>query len=354
MDKVLIRILLSPFSLIYGIVIGLRNFVYNVEIVKSISFNIPVISVGNLTMGGAGKTPHIDYLITLLKPFVNVATLSRGYGRKTKGFFFVRKNDKAELVGDEPLQFAEKHNDISVAIAENRVIGINNIIMHVPSTEVVLLDDAYQHRSVKPTVNILLTEYNNLFTKDYLLPAGRLREWRSAYKRADIIIISKCPDQVSIDEKTSIINEIKPFKGQQVFYSKYSYLTPYYIFNKIYTRDIDKTDSVLLVCALARTDYLLSYLEDAVDEVKYIEYEDHHYYTETDLRRIASIYDKLKGKTKYILTTEKDAARLKSHEKLIKALNVPILVLPAEVSFLEGDQSKFNAYIKDHLLEFKT
>jgi tetraacyldisaccharide 4'-kinase len=200
-QNVLFKILMAPFSLLYGIGVSLRNTFYKTGVLKSISFNLPIISVGNLSVGGAGKTPHIEYLIRLLKDYLNVATVSRGYKRKTKGFLFVKPKMNAEQVGDEPLQFKRKFQDVAVTVSESRTFAIPEILGEHPDTQVVLLDDAFQHRSIKPGLNILLTEFSKPFTKDFLLPSGRLREWRSAYQRADVVVVSKCPREVTQEEK---------------------------------------------------------------------------------------------------------------------------------------------------------
>ena len=264
-QQILYKIFLAPVSLLFGLGVSLRDFFYRTGLLKGVEFNIPVISVGNLSVGGAGKTPHIEYLIRLLNSYINVATLSRGYKRKTKGYLRVQPNMNAEQAGDEPLQFKRKFPDITVAVAESRTFAIPQIVMDKPDTQVVLLDDAFQHRSVKPGLNILLTEYSHPFTRDYLLPSGRLREWRSAYERADVIIVSKCPMQMPTEEKQAFIEEIKPLAHQKIFFSFYDYYQAYYIFNRQYVLELNPELDVLLVCAIARTDYVLEYLEEKVN-----------------------------------------------------------------------------------------
>ena len=201
-QSILGKILMAPFALLYGLSIGIRNTLYDSELVKSTQFSLPIISVGNLSIGGAGKTPHIEYLIRLLSPYINVSTLSRGYKRKTKGFRFIRPADTVLDAGDEPLMYARKHKGVVVAVGESRAIAIPQMVAKYPNLQTVLLDDAFQHRSIKPALNILLTTWDEPFTRDYLMPSGRLREWRSAYSRADIIIVSKCPKEITFDEKS--------------------------------------------------------------------------------------------------------------------------------------------------------
>jgi len=252
----LFKILMAPISLLFGMGVSVRDFLYRMGLLKGVEFNIPVISVGNLSVGGAGKTPHIEYLIRLLKDYINVSTLSRGYKRKTKGYLKVRPNMNAEQVGDEPLQFKRKFPEIMVAVGESRTFAIPQMVLDQPNLQTVLLDDAFQHRSIKPGLNILLTEYSHPFTRDYLLPSGRLREWRSAYERADIIIVSKCPPQLAEAEKEVFRKEIKPFPHQKLFFSYYDYYPAYYMFNPKYVVKLEPDVDVLLVCAIARTDYL--------------------------------------------------------------------------------------------------
>ena len=187
------RVLLAPLTVLYGLGVSLRSLFYTSGVLKHTTFSLPIISVGNLSVGGAGKTPHVEYLVQLLKDYVHVATLSRGYKRKTKGFLLVHPHQSATQVGDEPLQYKRKYPDVTVAVGENRSLAIPEMLQHAPQTQVILLDDAFQHIAIRPSLNILLTEHGQLFTDDFLLPSGRLREWRSAYERADTIIVSKCP-----------------------------------------------------------------------------------------------------------------------------------------------------------------
>lgn len=352
-QKWLFRILLAPFSFLYGIGVSVRDFLYRRGLLKGVEFNLPVISVGNLSVGGAGKTPHIEYLIRLLKDYLNVATLSRGYKRKTKGFLQVQRNMNAEQVGDEPLQFKRKYPDITVTVSESRTFAIPQIVQEQPEMQVILLDDAFQHRSVKPGLNILLTEYNFPFTRDYLLPSGRLREWRSAYERADMIIVSKCPAFISEEEQRALTEEIKPFPHQRIYFSYYGYQSPYFIYNSKYKVKLEGDVDVLLICAIARTDYLVSHLEQHVNAISILEYEDHHFFTEADLRRLQGSFEKMESEKKLILTTEKDAMRLDLHREFLVEHQLPIFALPVEVLFHFDAGERFDQDIKDYLLNFK-
>lgn len=349
----LVKILLAPLSLLYGVGVSMRDFFYKQGLLKGVEFDLPIISVGNLSVGGAGKTPHIEYLIRLLQPYLNVATLSRGYKRKTKGYITVQVQDNAEKVGDEPLQFKRKYPDVHVAVAESRTFAIPKILMEKPDTQVVLLDDAFQHRSIQVGKNILLTEYNYPFTDDYLLPSGRLREWRSAYKRANILIVSKCPPQISEEERQYFIQKIKPYPNQKIFFSYYEYFQPYYILNHRYRAQLTKDVDVLLICAIARTDYLVEHLESQVNSVKTLEYEDHRYFSNFDVSFLKTTFDKMESEKKVILTTEKDAMRLQLHFPYLRENQLPIFALPVEVKFHFEEGEKFDQDIKQFLLDFK-
>ena len=350
----LIKILLAPLSLLYGIGVGLIDFFYKKGLLKGIVFDLPIISVGNLSVGGAGKTPHIEYLIQLLRPYLNVATLSRGYKRKTKGYLTVAVQDNAEKVGDEPLQFKRKFSDVHVAVAENRTFAIPQILTESPTTQVVLLDDAFQHRAIYAGLNILLTEYGSPFTEDYLLPSGRLREWRSAYKRADVLIVSKCPPEITEEEKKHFEDTLKPFPHQKLFFSYYEYQQPYYILNSRYRAQLNKETDVLLFCAIARTDYLVEHLESQVNSVKVMEYEDHRYFSKFDVSFLQTTFEKMDSKKKLIITTEKDAMRLQLHQEFLEEQKLPVFALPVKVAFHFDEGEKFDTSVKQFLLDFKS
>ncbi len=349
----LIKLLLAPISLLYGLGISLRNFFYKKGVLKGVEFDIPLISVGNLSIGGAGKTPHIEYLIRLLKDYLNVATISRGYKRKTKGFLIVKPNHNANDVGDEPLQFARKFQDILVTVSESRTFAVPKILMEQPNNQVILLDDAFQHLSIKPGLNILLTEYSYPFTIDYLLPSGRLREWRSAYRRADIIIVSKCPPQLSEEEKNTYVEEIEPLSRQRIYFSYYKYDRPYFILNPGYLLNLSPEMDVVLISAIARTDYLIEYLEKQVNSIQTLEFEDHHYFTKFDVSQLKNTFNEIASSKKMILTTEKDAMRLELHREFIVKNKLPIYVLPVKVAFHFQEGKLFDADIKQFLLNFR-
>ncbi len=349
----LIKILLAPFSLLYGLGVGFRNVAYRSNLLKSVEFNIPTISVGNLSVGGAGKTPHIEYLIRILKDHVNVATLSRGYGRKTQGYLTVHPGMSVGESGDEPLQFKRKFPEVQVTVSESRSLGIPRILMDAPETQVILLDDAFQHRAVKPGLNILLTEYDRPFTRDWLLPSGRLREWRAAYERADIIIVSKCPQELNEAARQKLIREINPFPNQQIFFSYYEYGRSYYMFNPRYAADLQEDMDVLLVSGIARTEYLTDFLQEQVNSITLLEYADHHDFTQDDITAMNSMFHNMGGAKKVILTTEKDAVRLEAHRQFFIEKRLPIFALPVQVKFHFGENETFDPLIKDYLLNFR-
>jgi len=349
----LIFLLLLPLSLLYGGIVSLRNLFYDKGLLKSISFDVPIISVGNLSVGGAGKTPHIEYLILLLKDYIKVATLSRGYKRKTSGFLMVDPHMDAAACGDEPLQFKRKFSDIEVAVSESRVLGVPKLLGAFPDVQVILLDDAFQHRSIKAGKNILLTEYSGLYTKDFMLPSGRLREWSSASQRADIIIVSKCPHDFTKEESKRVVEELSPLSSQKVFFSKYIYGAPYYMYNNTQRLQFKKSHNIILVSAIAGTDYLMSYLTKQVGFVHNLEFEDHHDFSKNEMGQIKKVFDNMDLSEKYIVTTEKDAVRMDVHRDFLTRERIPVFVLPVRVSFLFEQADEFDEEIKSFLLNFQ-
>lgn len=350
-QNTLVRILLFPFSLVYGFIMEVRNILYESNITRSSRFSVPIISVGNLAVGGAGKTPHVEYLVRLLKPYIDVATLSRGYNRKTKGFRFVQVSDNADAVGDEPLMYARKHKDIVVAVCESRAEAIPLMLQKFPRLQTIILDDAYQHRSIIPDMNILLSAYDLPFTRDYILPAGRLRERRSSYERADVIVVTKCPSDLSEEARTKVLKEIKPYDYQKVFFSTYSYLHPYSFFEGTIRIELEDVRHMVVISAIANTSHLMKYLDSFQNEVISMEYEDHHYFTEYDIRQVRKHLDVLPEGKSIVITTEKDATRLALHYALIRELGIPLFVIPVEVNFLFGEGKTFDELVQKFLLD---
>lgn len=352
-EDIVIRVLMLPLSLVYGLVVGLRNLLYRSGILRSVRFDVPVISVGNLAVGGTGKSPHIEYLVRWLDQYINVAVLSRGYGRNTVGFRAVSTIDSASEVGDEPLQFKRKFPGISVNVSESRALGVPEVIKRNPDTHCVLLDDAFQHLAVTPLMHIMLTEYSRLFTRDWLMPSGRLREWRSGYRRADIIIVSKCPPDLSPEQRRKIIRDIDPYPRQRVYFSRYNYGLPYDMLRPDTRRPLDLDTDVLLLSAIANTDYMLQYMGGVCRSVHTAEYADHHFFKEDDMNDILKRYQRMDSRNKIVVTTEKDATRLEAFSDFFFSNGIPVFVLPVQVVFCDNDEEVFQHDIRTILEDFK-
>ncbi len=333
-----LRLLLFPFAIIYDLVTTIRNFFFDVGIFKQTSFKIPVIVVGNLSVGGTGKTPQIEYLIRLLKDQFKTAVLSRGYKRKTEGYVLLNNSHSANDVGDEPLQYFKKFKNINVAVDANRVAGIKNLIDQ-KSPEVVLLDDAFQHRKVKGSFYILLTKYDDLFSDDFLLPTGNLRECRSGAKRANVILVTKCPDDLSENTKKSIRKKFKKY-SKEVFFTAITYDEKTSGTQNILVDDLSNYE-VLLITGIANPNPLLTFLTDKNVNYKHLKFADHHQFSEKEITEIKEEYVSIKSDKKLILTTEKDYVRLESKLDAISFLGI-------QTSFLK-DEEKFNSIIKSHI-----
>lgn len=344
-----IRILLFPLSLVYGAVIWLRNRLFDKNVLKSSSFNLPVICVGNLSAGGTGKSPMVEFLLKHLQSHMEVAVLSRGYKRKTRGYSLARPGTTALEIGDEPMQFHLKFPEVTVAVGEERVVAIPQLLHDKPDTKVIILDDAFQHRTVRAGLNIVLTDYSNLFTRDWFLPTGDLRDEKNSYKRADILVVTKCRPELSVAEKTAILEEISPLPHQQVFFSAISYGRPYHILRR---DELPLTDSleVLLVSGIANPAPLKKYLQEVTKTYYEIPYSDHHIFSIDDLKDMVKRFESIQAANKIILTTEKDAVRLVKFEQQLKEL--PVYVIPIEVQFLFNEQQVFSDLITKFIQEF--
>ena len=352
-DRWIWRILLLPLALLYGIGVAIKNLLYRLEMLRGVRFDIPVISVGNLNVGGSGKTPHVEYLIRVLSPYLHVATLSRGYKRKSAGFLVVKPQMKSEVTGDEPLMYARKYPHIAVAVSESRALGIPKLLQQFPPLRAVILDDAFQHRAVTPSLNILLTQYGNAYYEDWLLPSGSLREFRSGARRADYIIVTKCPDDFSEADREKALGKIRPNALQHVFFSRYRYGTPYNMFNGTDRRPISADDHVLAICGIARTDYLEQYLAGEASSARLLEFGDHHPYGPGDIEMIKKHVATMPEQGRMIVTTEKDAVRLEKHAAAIRDAGLNIWVLPIQVQFLFDGEERINALLREFLLNFK-
>lgn len=369
-----LRFLLWPFSILYGVIIMLRNKAYDWNIFKSTSFNIPTIVVGNLAVGGAGKSPMTEYLIRMLAEKNHLATLSRGYGRNTKGFFKVEEADEATKVGDEPLQFKRKFPTITVAVCEDRVEGVRRL---KSDHDLIILDDAFQHRALNPGFSLLLLEYKSVFKPKLLLPAGDFRDTYSQRKRADIIIISKSPQNISGKQRLAALKLIKPSFNQKVLFSYLKYGTPYYLVtsnslekepnvivpsvkSQLLTDpqvkhipefepiQFESIESVLVLTGIADPTPLIDYLETQIKNVYLLSYPDHYYYTKADIQKISTKFESIKGRNKIILTTEKDAQRLVANSLLADIQSLPIVVLPVEAAFNAEDGEQLSIEIGNY------
>ena len=344
------RILLLPISLLYGLGVVIRNALYDLKIFRSTSFGLPVICIGNLSVGGTGKSPMAEFLVGKLKNEFRLAILSRGYKRKTRGYALANDRSTALEIGDEPMQFHLKFPDVPVAVGEERLVAIPQLLHDRPGTEVIILDDAFQHRAIKAGLNILLTEYGNLFSHDFFLPTGDLRDQKSSYKRADIIIITKCDPALSAEEQEKLKMDIRALPHQQVFFTSIQYGELYHIINRapahLYTGR-----EVLLVSGIANPRQLKGHLEDCCHGYQMIHYSDHHIYTIDDLRDIKRRFGKMEAPDKIILTTEKDAMRLLKFNREIEEL--PLYIIPIRHHFLFGDEERFLHSIRNFIGEFK-
>jgi len=348
----IIKILLLPITLVYSLVTSIRNLLYDIELLKSKSFDFPVISIGNLNVGGTGKTPHTEYVIEQLQDQYRIAVLSRGYKRSSRGFRIANEADDANSIGDEPYQVFKKYKDVIVAVDEKRLRGIEKLREHSPPPQIILLDDAFQHRSVKAGLNILLTDYTIPYTQDIPLPSGRLREPRRGAKRADIIVVTKSPEVLSPLEIRRITSTIHPEPYQKVFFSfiDYQKLRP---INKDAEKiwqnkhPMDKY-SFLLVSAIANPKPLLIYMKRHAREVKSMSFGDHHFFTEKDYQKIASEFDDIFSNKKAIVITEKDATKI----DLDLIGDLPLFVLPIKVDFHKQGEDEFINEITEHVRSY--
>ena len=338
--------------MVYGLVTAIRNFLFDKKYFASVRFDFPVIGVGNLSAGGTGKSPHIEYLIQLLQYQFKVATLSRGYGRTSHGYFLADENSTALQIGDEPRQFKKKFPETLVTVCEDRVLGVPKILHEHPEVDVVLLDDAFQHRSIRAGLSVLLTEYFNRFTQDDLIPVGWLREAKSNYHRADIIIITKCPHHISLEEREKIVAEVKPYRYQKVYFSTLQYAPLYSFYNWQTKFEPNKETDVLLVCGIANYAPLETYLKSQFGNVYVRSYRDHHRFESFDLETIQETFKNIGDRRKIIVTTEKDAARLEEFRDWFLEKNIELFVQPVSVEFLFSDKEKFEADILSYMAHF--
>ncbi|MES2268205.1 MAG: tetraacyldisaccharide 4'-kinase [Bacteroidota bacterium] len=344
-----LRWLLLPFSLVYGLVVIIRNWFYDAGLFKSREFNLPVICVGNLEIGGAGKSPMTEYLVRLFKSDHKLATLSRGYGRETKGYLIATSAATATQIGDEPSQFKHKFPDVTVAVCEDRATGIDNL---KTNHDLVILDDAFQHRAVKAGLNVLLFDYNHLQKPKFVLPAGNLREPFSGRWRADIMVVTKCPDGLTEDLKTKCYEQISPLSWQPLFFTSIAYQPLQDMQRNAVDSVIDGDTTVFLLTGIANPKPLEQYIGRVTTNIIHHNYPDHHQFTLKNIAKLAGEFSACRSQKKVIITTEKDAQRLGVHELLPALAQLPILVQPIGVNFLNNGQQQFDTlllnYVREH------
>ena len=359
--RIVLSFLLFPLSIIYGILVFIRNKMYDQGILKSHSFKIPLISVGNITVGGTGKTPHIEYLADLLREEFNLATLSRGYKRKSKDFRIVTNESTVKEAGDEPLQIKQKFPDITVAVDRNRVNGVKSLKEKIPDLDVVLLDDAYQHRKIKVNLSILLIDYNHPISKDFLLPLGNLREQAYEKRRAHIIIITKSPPNLQPIERRVLLKKLRPYPYQSVYFTTFQYGEPSKVFGSSKESPdlseknniIDKDTTILLVTGIANPRVLSNHIGETYSrQIQKLKFTDHKNFTNKEIKKIKRQFDKIKGK-KAIVTTEKDGIRFRELANFPDDLKQYMYYIPIYVKFLNNRTSDFNRQILEHVRKNK-
>ncbi len=353
------KFLLYPLSWLYGIGVSIRNRMYDLNLLKSTEFDVPVISIGNITVGGTGKTPHVEYLVNLLKEKFEVATLSRGYKRKTTGFRIVKTASTAIEVGDEPLQIKNKFPNVTVAVCENRVVGAENLLnlSNEIIPDVLLLDDAFQHRRIRPGINILLIDYNRQIKDDTLLPVGRLRESATQMRRANIIIFTKCPNEITPIMRRILMKDVGLMPYQELYFTTliYEKLKPVLDGEKLTDSFyIEKGFSLLVVTGIASPKLVQNYMKQFSNRMEVLEFPDHHNYTSENILSISQKFESIDSENKIILTTEKDAMRLKDREDLTDEFKAALYYLPIKVKFLDDEGKSFNKKIFNYVGENKS
>ena len=342
-----------PLSWLYGLGVGIRNLLYDLGILKSYGFDLALVKIGNLSVGGTGKTPHTELVAAMLaEVFPAVAILSRGYKRKTRGFRLASDADSAQTIGDEPFQMFLKLPDVQVAVCEDRKNGIEKLLEINPFLSAVVLDDGFQHRKVKAGLNILLSDYNEPFYEDKLMPAGKLREFQSAYRRADLIIFTKAPVQVNVYDKKYVYTKVNPAAHQQVIFSHIRYTDPVFLepFEQL---KLNSQQQLLLVTGLANAQSLTDMLDRKRLSYTHLAYADHQYYGNKQLEQIEKQFAALEGPNKLVLTTEKDFVKLREHAQWFIDKQIPLAYLPIEIGFDEQDRAIFIRMIEDYVKQYQ-
>jgi tetraacyldisaccharide 4'-kinase len=350
-------IFLYPVSLIYGLITSARNFLYDTGALKSHEFSIPVICVGNLSVGGTGKTPHTEYIAGLLRKNFKVAVLSRGYKRNTKGFLMADAASSVNDIGDEPMQIHKKFPEIIVAVDRDRVHGVRTILKEKPETSVIILDDGFQHRRITPGFSVLLSDFERLMINDAPLPYGNLRESVSNMRRADIILITKSPEDISAIQRRIIVKEINKAPYQNLYFTSLIYKDPLPVFeNPDQQRGISsqsENTSIVLVTGIANPKPLSEYLQNRFSEIIHLSYGDHHRFTEKNIENITGAWNRIKSGSKYVITTEKDAARLREFTNIAEPVRSALFYIPLGINFLNDDKDEFDNLIVDYVRKNK-
>ncbi len=355
----MLKILLYPISFFYGIAVYFRNRMYDLKFFKSTEFEIPVISVGNITVGGTGKTPHVEYLVNLLQKDFKLAVLSRGYKRKTKGFGEVLVDSTVADCGDEPLQIKRKFPQVGVFVDEKRVHGIEEImrLYEAQQPDLILLDDAFQHRQVSAGINILLIDYNRPISEDRLLPLGRLREGKTQVRRATMMIYTKCPREVTPINRRIIMKNVNLRPYQDLYFTTLEYDIPRPVFakgSKALSESLKTLPSVLLMTGIAQPEPLKKHIATLSKNIEELHFPDHHFFTSGDLQQIVSRFDAMSGAEKIIITTEKDAIRLRDIDELPEVLKENIYYIPVKTKFLDSEGKSFDQKIVNYVRENKS
>ena len=346
-------------SLIYGLITGIRYFLYNTAILPSVEFELPVICVGNISVGGTGKTPHTEYIAELLRENFKVATLSRGYKRKTRDFRIAVLSSPVSEIGDEPMQILRKFPDVLVTVDRNRVHGVRRILEEKPEREAIILDDGFQHRSIRPGVSILLSDFERPVVRDHMMPYGRLRESKVNMIRANIILITKSPEDLSPIQRRIIVKEIDKFPYQNLYFTALTYKAPVPVFD---SRDKDADYSeitqspdcgIVLITGIANPKPLFDYLHNTFTEITHLSFPDHYNFKEKDIQNISSAYKDLKSPVKYLITTEKDAVRLREFTNIAEPIKSALFYIPVGIHFLNDDKDEFDKLIVDYVRKNK-
>jgi tetraacyldisaccharide 4'-kinase len=341
------RILLYPFSIIYGVIVFIRNSFYTWSVFSKTSFPIPMIGIGNLRVGGTGKTPMTEMILKSVSPKNRTAVLSRGYGRKTNGYLLATNASSSEDIGDEPRQMMMKFPKISFAVDGNRVRGVRNLIESIPELELIVLDDVFQHRAITPGLMVLLTAYGDLYVNDYVMPAGMLREQRANASNADIIVVTKCPNEIGVFEQRSIIERLSPKPHQKVFFASEKYGNPISISeSKLQFKD---ALSVILVTGIASADRFKDWLSKNKEIKEHLDFADHYWYSEKDMENMKKLQQKHGS---VLVTTEKDAQRLTTLLQNERFANLPVCYIPIEMEIIEDGRNQFNQAIDEFIRSY--